>query len=300
MKPAVKYLATSVLFVLLVATALYLYYDKKDSADGRLFVWRISLSMVQEKPIAGYGYGFFDKHYNLKQSDYFQTNVATKAELQNARYVYMPYNDYLENFVYGGIIGLVFFLFFLIMPIRYAQKQSDPTAFAVLLAVAVMGMTNFIFQSVPVWIVALVMIAYSVARADLGQIRVSGAKFVYVLLVCTVLAFGVSLKQGYGKVMLASALEHIKNKNPEGAHLAFERGAWFAGSDGVFYLRCMAGICFKKGTSKKLRISSWLPKNTVPISEFLLIWRFVILWRAIFGRQSGIYSSLNIWCRLIS
>jgi tetratricopeptide (TPR) repeat protein len=109
--------------------------------------------------------------------------------------------------------------------------------FAVLLAVAVMGMTNFIFQSVPVWIVALVMIAYSMARADHGQIRVSGAKFIYVLFACTVFALGVSLKQGYGKVMLASAFENIKNRNFKKAHLYFEKGVSFAGSDGVFYMR---------------------------------------------------------------
>ncbi len=237
LKPKVKYLISVSLLIMVIFASAYLYQTKKESADGRLFIWKTSMAMVKEKPVLGYGYGFFDKHYNLKQADYFEQNIATENEVQNARYVYMPYNDYLENLVYGGIIGLVFYLFFLIIPIIYAGKQSNYTAFSILLAVAVMSTTNFIFQSVPVWIVVLVMIAYSVSQMNFKPVKIP-VRWIYSLLfIATIAVLQIALKFAYGHIMLTSAHHNVKNGNLEDANSSFEKAASFIGTNGEFYLR---------------------------------------------------------------
>ncbi|WP_350629501.1 O-antigen ligase family protein, partial [Acinetobacter baumannii] len=60
------------LFVVMFLFAGYsLYKMKINSSDGRIFFWKNSVQMVMENPL-GYGYGMFEKEYNLKQSAYFQ------------------------------------------------------------------------------------------------------------------------------------------------------------------------------------------------------------------------------------
>jgi O-antigen ligase len=234
-KPKVKYWASTLLISLFVLASVHLYQTKQQSADGRLFVWKISMSMVKEKPILGYGYGFFDKNYNLKQADYFAQNKGTENEIQNARYIYMPYNDYLENLVYGGIIGLGFYLFFWIIPIIYAAKQSNHTALSILLAVAVMSTTNFIFQSVPVWIVVLIMIAHSISQIKFKPLKMP-AKVIYSLLfITTIVLLQMALKHAYGQTMLTSARQSLKNRNLTKAHTDFEKGVSSIGPNGEFY-----------------------------------------------------------------
>ncbi len=47
-----------------------MYHFKQTSSEGRLLIWKISSQMIKENP-CGYGYGMFEKCYNLRQSLYF-------------------------------------------------------------------------------------------------------------------------------------------------------------------------------------------------------------------------------------
>ncbi len=245
LKPSLKYPLFAGFFVVLVFACVMLYQAKKESADGRLLIWKTSLAMVKEKPILGYGYGFFDKHYNLKQADYFAQNTATDREIQNARYVRMPYNDYLENLVYGGIIGLIFYLIFLIVPIVYAAKQANRTTFSVLLAIAVMSAVNFVFQSAPLWILVLIMLAWSVSQVDFKPMKVP-IKGVYALLFIVVLVVSHdALKHAWGQILFVSAQESIKKGDSEQTLSVYEESLPFIGSSGEFHCQ-YAEILFRE------------------------------------------------------
>lgn len=51
---------TIFLFVLGIITALILsHFFKKDSADGRLLIWKCTWEMIKDKPILGFGTGGF-------------------------------------------------------------------------------------------------------------------------------------------------------------------------------------------------------------------------------------------------
>lgn len=94
-------------FLIIIPLSSYLYNAKKDSADGRKFIWKVSAVMALEKPLMGYGYGYFEKEYNLYQADYIKDGKATPKELKNAGPVIMPHNELLHNLVEGGFIGLL-------------------------------------------------------------------------------------------------------------------------------------------------------------------------------------------------
>ncbi|MGO4772849.1 O-antigen ligase family protein [Flavobacterium sp. W22_SRS_FK3] len=105
-KPTVKALFI-LSFLIIIPFSSYLYNSKKASADGRKFIWKVSGIMALEKPLMGYGYGYFEKEYNLYQADYIKNGKANQEELKNAGPVIMPHNELLNNLVEGGSIGFL-------------------------------------------------------------------------------------------------------------------------------------------------------------------------------------------------
>ena len=51
-----------------------LYFFKRDSADGRLLIWRTTWNMVADNPIWGQGKGAFQAKYMLYQAEYINAN----------------------------------------------------------------------------------------------------------------------------------------------------------------------------------------------------------------------------------
>lgn len=110
-KPTVKALLILSLLIIIPLSS-YLYNAKRASADGRKFIWKVSGVMALEKPLMGYGYGYFEKEYNLYQAGYIKNGKATSEELKNAGPVIMPHNELLHNLVEGGFVGLLLAMLF--------------------------------------------------------------------------------------------------------------------------------------------------------------------------------------------
>jgi O-antigen polymerase len=108
------YLATFAFIFLTTAISIVTYFAKKDSADGRKLIWNLSLKMVSQKPFFGFGYGNFERDYNLEQAKYFSNNANSENEIANASHTEMAYNEIIENAVDGGILGSAFVLGFII------------------------------------------------------------------------------------------------------------------------------------------------------------------------------------------
>ncbi|MDR1582757.1 MAG: O-antigen ligase family protein [Prevotellaceae bacterium] len=86
-----------------------LYFLKKDSADGRLLIWRCSLEMIQDKPLSGHGSGGFKAGYMNYQAEYFEENPDSKYAML-ADNVNRPFNEYILLLTNYGIAGFVLFL----------------------------------------------------------------------------------------------------------------------------------------------------------------------------------------------
>ena len=146
-----KYIIAGAFVLTLTATSSTLYHAKKDSADGRFLIWKLSAKMIVEKPW-GVGYGMFEKSYNEKQSLYFAKEQGTAQEQKNASFTAMAYNDYLEQGIEGGIAGLLFLFAFYIIFIATAKKKSLITEFSIITSLAVMSLFNFVYAGVSLWI----------------------------------------------------------------------------------------------------------------------------------------------------
>ena len=72
-----------------------IYYYKKDSADGRLLIWRVSIDMIADAPLVGHGIGTFENKYMYYQAQYFESHPYSKYEKFTDNIVY-PYNEFLR------------------------------------------------------------------------------------------------------------------------------------------------------------------------------------------------------------
>ena len=164
------FLAVVTLLVVSVA-AVRMYQMKRDSADGRLLVWKVSAMMVAEHPM-GCGYGLFPKHYNLRQAEYFHEEHGTETERRNASFVYMAYNDFLEHGVEGGVIGMLFLAGFYAMTITRAKKTPSLTGRAgvgLFSAFAVMSLVNFVVAGIQTWLLVVCCAAVVAAGSSMAD-----------------------------------------------------------------------------------------------------------------------------------
>ncbi|HLP05969.1 MAG TPA: O-antigen ligase family protein [Paludibacter sp.] len=144
----IKPVSIAVLVVLAVCVSV-LQQQKEASANGRLTIWKVSAGMIAEKPLAGYGYGLFQREYNLHQADYFNRKPRPEQERMNAGYTAMAYNEYVEQTVMGGLPGGLLFAAMLLSLLWCGWKNRD-TTFAPLTGVAAfagMSLFNFTLQS---------------------------------------------------------------------------------------------------------------------------------------------------------
>lgn len=184
-------IAAKALFILsvliVIPTSIHLYNSKKASSDGRKFIWKLSTEMVSKKPITGYGYGYFEKEYNLYQADYIAKGKATLEEQTTAGPTFMAYNEAIQNIVEGGAIGLLLILLFfgsLLFSIRQKRKVNLNStinvnqnelpaknsvfhlAYAGVVGFMTMSMFNFAIQAVSVMTVFIIYSAMICSQLD--------------------------------------------------------------------------------------------------------------------------------------
>ena len=66
-KPRKLLLITAIITVLVLIGAYGVFHIKKDSANGRLFIWKISVLAIKESPVQGVGLGGFPAAYAKAQ-----------------------------------------------------------------------------------------------------------------------------------------------------------------------------------------------------------------------------------------
>lgn len=158
--------------VIVIACSVFgLLKIKQASAEGRLLVWKVSGMLISKHPVFGVGYGNFQQAYNLEQAQYFHDGKGTAEEVQNSGTVHSAYNEYLQNFVEGGIIGFTLFSGLFIFLLWKGRRQlawltgarlnvpQSVAAYAALLAFAIMSLVNFTIMAIPAMCLAIIYLA---------------------------------------------------------------------------------------------------------------------------------------------
>lgn len=148
-----RIIASTVFFSIVIMVCTGLFYYKKESAEGRLLIWKISKDMVMKNPLFGNGSGSFETDYGKMQASYFLNNRASATEIQLADYVTCAYNEFLEILIELGVVGLLLFvgIFYFALTRRQNKNYSKYhiAAKASLISLLVLSMVSYPFRLLP-------------------------------------------------------------------------------------------------------------------------------------------------------
>ncbi len=104
---------------------IFLYTQKKDSANGRLLIRKVSYNMFKENPLLGNGVNSFQAHYMDYQAKYFKDNPTSKYS-QLADNTKHPFNEFIKIGVEYGVVGLliVFSVIFFVIQLSLKNKHK--------------------------------------------------------------------------------------------------------------------------------------------------------------------------------
>lgn len=160
------------LFILIpiVLVLLFLIYKfKADSANGRLLMWRVSMDMIKDKPLFGFGFNGFTAHYLEYQANYFINNPDSPFLLL-ADNVNNPFNEYILVLINYGLTGFVLLLGLIFLTLRklwLLQKDYKIVLIALAVAIMVLGFFSYPFSLKFIW----ALIAFIIMVAFCGTIR---------------------------------------------------------------------------------------------------------------------------------
>lgn len=157
-----KLLNRKVVFILipLVVLLLFLLYRfKADSANGRLLMWRVSMEMIKEHPILGFGPDGFTAHYMEYQAQYLTENPDSTFILL-ADNVNNPFNEYLLVLVNFGLVGFSLLLILLVLLFKSLKSLSEvykPLMIGLAVGIMIWSFFSYPFSVPFVWVIAMLI-----------------------------------------------------------------------------------------------------------------------------------------------
>ncbi len=134
-----------IIALIAVAAGTMLYYFKKESADGRVFIWLISLKAVfSSKWLSGYGLGGFRPTYATFAEEYFSNHPDTHF-LSVASCPEYSFNDYIQIGVELGIIGIILAVSLAVTAIKALIKNNTAIGYSAL-AVLICSLFSYPFN----------------------------------------------------------------------------------------------------------------------------------------------------------
>ena len=158
--------------MIVVLTLFYLL--KKDSANGRLFIWQNTVSAYWKTPLFGVGIDGFERAFAGAQHDYFEKEKVLERDnrhVEMAGVVESAFNEPLALFLLLGAVGGVLAAMVLFFKL---QRLTAYSCMAVALLVASFFSYTFYIPSIA--------IVFLFAVAQLPDRRVRGGRYVNVLM----------------------------------------------------------------------------------------------------------------------
>ena len=137
--------------VLIIGISLLgVYHFKKESSDGRLFIWKTSTEIIKDNAFFGVGFDRFKKHYMNYQASYFVKFGETEEALI-ADNTYYTFNEFLQFIVENGIVGFIILMFVLFFIIKTAPiKENNELSVIIKISLLTIGVFAFFSYSMEI------------------------------------------------------------------------------------------------------------------------------------------------------
>ena len=172
-------LAISIAALLIITGGFGMYILKKDSADGRTFIWKNTIELIKQNPF-GVGIGNFSGSYGHIQSAYFESGKGTEDEKRVAGNPEYAFNESLQICAEQGIIVFLLFMCIVGYSLYIGIKRKKVAATSSLLAMLIVAGASYPFSLLP-FLIALVLL---IALIHNGEKGISIPKPVSVVFVC--------------------------------------------------------------------------------------------------------------------
>lgn len=157
-----KALVYSVTPILLISLLGGLYLFKKDSASGRLLIWKVAIRTIEKKPILGHGFNTFQSTFAKEQSAYFAEQQRSEQEKMLAGSVSWAFNEFLQTASETGFVGMILLLLTILYAlwIGFIQKGIKDRFLSVAAGCSVLGIIVFGCFSYPFYSQSITMILF--------------------------------------------------------------------------------------------------------------------------------------------
>ena len=168
------YLVSAAAVLVILVCLLYLY--RRDSADGRMLIWRVSADMICDAPLAGHGLGTFDKAYMPYQMEFFKKNPDS-GYVKVAGLTKFPYNEFIHIAVDCGVAGLV--LFVLLLASVFFNKNGNQMLVPIRCSIAAWCIFSCFSYPVEIFaLIAVLVMLIAMGSSARGNINIRG-KFAF-------------------------------------------------------------------------------------------------------------------------
>lgn len=165
-----------------------IYLMKKDSANGRLLMWKITAKTMAEQPWTGTGLGGFPAAYAEAQANYFASEKASETEKLVAGSPEYAFNEYLQIGLEEGIGGLVVFLSWIGFSFYNGVRNRQFGAVGGLLSLALFAFSSYPLQLPSFWVIMIFLSA--IANTRTAPVREGK---IYVRIIFTLVLTGASI-----------------------------------------------------------------------------------------------------------
>lgn len=143
-----------------------LFYLKPDSANGRLFMWKITARVIAEHPFTGCGLGGFPSAYGDAQEAYFAKGLGNAQEEYVAGSPEYAFNEYLQLASEGGIFLLLAALAFVGISICRGIQRNRTATVAGIVTFGVFAFFSYPLQLPSMVVLLVLLLAVSQAPSE--------------------------------------------------------------------------------------------------------------------------------------
>jgi hypothetical protein len=172
-------LIVSLSVLLLTAGGLGVYYLKKDSADGRAFIWKNTVELIRQNPL-GAGLGHYSGSYGNIQATYFESGNGIEDEERIAGNPEYAFNEYLQIWAEHGFFVFLLFIGIVVYSLYTGIKRKKIAASGSLIALLLAASVSYPFSVLPF----LIVFVFLLARINTGEKGIAIPKSVSVLFAC--------------------------------------------------------------------------------------------------------------------
>jgi O-antigen polymerase len=242
-----------VLLVIFIGIGTGIYLFKKDSADGRMLIWKVSSTMIKDAPFVGHGCEKFKGVYMTYQARYL--SVGKGRTLHNASSLaddnQYAFNDPLKVLVETGIIGLLLLVVIVVVLFRHSSKTADQTdmqwylmlaAKAAIISIAIFSMFSYPSEILPIKVNLILYLSILAGANNCTVVNISNARInpllllIFAVCMCTV-SYGVLHTRGMissGMINWQKAFNLYNMGNYEKANQQYKMVYPYFSEDGKF------------------------------------------------------------------